>query len=270
MTISEIKATAEKLQARFGPAPSTAIILGSGLGRLTDSLERADSAAYGEVGLPQTGVAGHAGRIFIGEMKGKRAALLSGRVHVYEGGPISRVVHAVRSLVIWGVKRIVLTNAAGALDVNRPTGSLMLMKDHINYMGVNPLVGANIPELGTRFPDMSEAYTPELRKDALEAAKVLGIELTEGVYVATTGPSYETPAEIRMFATFADAVGMSTAPEAIALSHMGIPIMGVCMISNPGAGLGDSPLNHEEVRDAAKVAGGVLAKLLTELVGNWT
>jgi purine-nucleoside phosphorylase len=268
--ISEINETARKLQSKFGTAPSTAIILGSGLGALTESLDNAESAAYGEVGLPQTGVAGHAGRIFVGEMNGKRAALLSGRVHVYEGGPISRVVHAVRSLVVWGVKRIVLTNAAGALDVNRPTGSLMLMKDHINYMGVNPLVGANVAELGTRFPDMSEAYTPELRKDALDAAKMLGITLTEGVYVATTGPSYETPAEIRMFATFADAVGMSTAPEAIALSHMGIPIMGVCMISNPGAGLGDSPLNHEEVRDAAKVAGGVLAKLLTELVGRWS
>jgi purine-nucleoside phosphorylase len=268
--ISDINETARKLQARFGAAPSTAIILGSGLGALTTSLDNSDSAAYADVGLPQTSVAGHAGRIYIGEMNGKRAALLSGRVHVYEGGPISRIVHAVRSLVVWGVKRVVLTNAAGALDINRPTGSLMLMKDHINHMGVNPLIGENISELGTRFPDMSTAYTPELRRDALAAAKRLGIELSEGVYVATTGPSYETPAEIRMFATYADAVGMSTAPEAIALSHMGIPIMGVCMISNPGAGLGDSPLNHEEVRDAAKVAGGVLATLLTELVGEWT
>lgn len=257
------------LRGHFGEAPSTAIVLGSGLGVLVSQATDAQAVPNATLGLPEPHVAGHAGQVVVGRLGGVRCALLSGRIHVYEGRPLDEVVLAVRAMSRWGVKRVVLTNAAGGVEAGYRPGQVMLVEDHINLMGQSPLTGpAN--GLGPRFPDMTHAYDPELRAQALAAAERLGVPLHRGVYVAMHGPSYETPAEIRMVATLgAQAVGMSTVPEVIALRQMGTPAMAFSLISNVAAGLGDSPLDHTEVTDAASTAGQTLGRLLADLVGSW-
>ncbi len=261
---------AQALLARFGPPPSTAIVLGSGLGGLVDALQNAERAPYGELGLPPTGVAGHAGSLAVGHLGESRVALLCGRVHSYEGRPMEEVVAAVRSVAVWGVKRFVLTNAVGGVNPDLKTGSLVLVSDHLNLMGQNPLIGPNHDALGPRFPDMSQVYDPTLREDARKVAERLGVALGDGVYVAVRGPSYETPAEIRMFAALgASCVGMSVVPEAIALAHMSVPTLAISMVSNPAAGLGQTPLCHEDVTEAAAQAGSQLARLIGGLLTQW-
>jgi purine-nucleoside phosphorylase len=258
------------LRERFGDAPSTAIVLGSGLGGLVKAASETQTAPYGELGLPVPNVSGHAGTLVVGKLGSASVALLSGRIHVYEGRSMEEVVRNVRAMSLWGVKRVVLTNAAGAIDPKLGVGDLMALSDHLNFMGCNPLRGPNLDTLGPRFPDMTTAYDPTLRAQAIAAGKRVGVQLREGVYAATPGPSYETPAEVRMFGLLgANTVGMSTVPECIALNHMGTPVLAICMASNLAAGLSGHALNHAEVKEAAQKAGGNLAKLLQELLEEW-
>ena len=255
----------DQLRQRAGSPPDVAVVLGSGLGDFADTVSDACVLPYDDIpGWPASAVIGHAGRLVIGRHKsGARVAALSGRVHLYEGHPVARAVFAVRAMVRWGINRIVLTNAAGGINTAFTQGALMLIEDHINLLGFNPLVGPNLDELGPRFPDMTYVYDRELRALAIDAAAAAGVPLERGVYLATLGPSYETPAEIRAFRVLgADAVGMSTVPEAIAARHMGAAVAGISCITNPAAGVVDEPLRHEDVMEtAARVRGQFIALL---------
>ncbi len=202
--------------------------------------------------FPVTTVEGHKGQLIIGDFEGKRVIAMQGRFHYYEGYSMEEVVYPVRVMGQLGVKNLIITNAAGGINLDFQPGDLMVIKDHINLLGVNPLKGANISQLGERFPDMSEAYNMDLRELASITAKDLTINIRKGVYAAVTGPSYETPAEIRYLRTIgADAVGMSTVPETIAANHMGIKVLGISCITNMAAGVLDAKLNHEEVVETA-------------------
>ena len=253
------------LRERAGAVPDVAIVLGSGLGDFADTLSAPIVLPYDDVpGWPSSAVVGHAGRLVVGtHASGARVAALAGRAHLYEGHHVSRAVFGVRAMVRWGVPRIVLTNAAGGINTAFTRGALMLIEDHINLLGANPLVGQNDEALGPRFPDMTYVYDRQLRAMAIEAAREAGVPLERGVYLATLGPSYETPAEIRAFrAMGADAVGMSTVPEAIAARHMGAAVAGLSCITNPAAGVVDEPLRHDEVMEtAARVRGQFIALL---------
>lgn len=253
------------LRERAGAVPDVAIVLGSGLGDFADTLSAPVVLPYEDVpGWPSSAVVGHAGRLVVGtHASGARVAALAGRAHLYEGHHVSRAVFGVRAMVRWGVPRIVLTNAAGGINTAFTRGALMLIEDHINLLGANPLVGQNDEALGPRFPDMTYVYDRQLRAMAIEAAREAGVPLERGVYLATLGPSYETPAEIRAFrAMGADAVGMSTVPEAIAARHMGAAVAGLSCITNPAAGVVDEPLRHDDVMEtAARVRGQFIALL---------
>ena len=253
------------LRERAGAVPDVAIVLGSGLGDFADTLSAPIVLPYDDVpGWPSSAVVGHAGRLVVGtHASGARVAALAGRAHLYEGHHVSRAVFGVRAMVRWGVPRIVLTNAAGGINTAFTRGALMLIEDHINLLGANPLVGQNDEALGPRFPDMTYVYDRQLRAMAIEAAREAGVPLERGVYLATLGPSYETPAEIRAFrAMGADAVGMSTVPEAIAARHMGAAVAGLSCITNPAAGVVDEPLRHDDVMEtAARVRGQFIALL---------
>lgn len=251
-------AAAEDAAARLAercPAPPVAVVLGSGLGAFADQLTDPVVVPYGEIPhFPKVGVKGHAGRLVVGRLgdDGPRVAALAGRVHLYEGHSAAQVVHPVRTLWAWGVKGLMLTNAAGGIKAGWSPGDLMLIVDHINMTGTNPLVGPADPRLGPRFPDMSAAYDPELCDALRAAAKAQGIDLKEGVYTGLAGPSYETPAEIRMLAVLGgDAVGMSTVAEVIAARHAGMRVCGVSCITNLAAGLSAEPLDHTEVEATA-------------------
>ena len=247
--LERVDAAANFLRARLGDVPDAAIVLGSGLGAFGDSLADAVSIPYGDIPhWPASKVIGHAGKLVCGSAKGKRILALSGRAHFYEGHDLGTVTFATRVLGRLGVKTLIVTNAAGGINTRFGQGALMLIDDHINFMGTNPLVGPNDDRFGRRFPDMSEIYSRRLRGLAAEVAATIGLPIEHGVYVAVTGPSYETPAEIRAFRTWgADAVGMSTVPEAIAARHMGIEVLGISCISNMAAGILPQPLTEEEV-----------------------
>ncbi len=267
--MTPLERATKALRGRFGEPPSTAIVLGSGLGILVDQATEVLAVDNPELHLPVTQVPGHAGQVVLGHLGGVRTAMLSGRVHVYEGRPMEEVVRAVRAMALWGVERIILTNAAGGVASGLEPGDVMLVDDHINMMGANPLTGPS-NDLGPRFPDMTQPYDLQLRANAVDAAQRLGQTLHRGVYAAMLGPSYETPAEIRMLAAVgAHAVGMSTVPEVIALRHLGSPLLAFSLISNAAAGLGEELLDHAEVTQAAKLAGGRLGALLAELVRTW-
>jgi purine-nucleoside phosphorylase len=261
----EIDAAAAWIRDRAaGRAPEIAIVLGSGLGGFFDRLTDAFTVDYGDVpGWPATAVAGHAGRLGIGTLAGKTVAVLSGRVHIYEGHEMDRVVFATRVMARLGVKALVLTNAAGGINPRFGKGALMVIDDHINFLGRNPLTGPNDDRFGTRFPDMTEVYSSRLRGLADRASRDRGVPVQHGVYIAVPGPSYETPAEIRAFRTLgADAVGMSTVPEAIAARHMGLEVLGISCITNPAAGVVDEPLHHDDVmKTAGRVRGQFIALL---------
>jgi purine-nucleoside phosphorylase len=263
--LSTLDAAVSVLQRRAGAAPDVAIVLGSGLGDFASTLTDAITLPYAELpGWPSSSVVGHAGTLVVGtHASGARVAALAGRAHLYEGHHVSRAVFGVRAMVRWGVRRIVLTNAAGGINTAFTQGALMLIDDHINLLGSNPLVGPNLDELGVRFPDMTYVYDRDLRAMAIAAAAAAGVPLKRGIYVATLGPSYETPAEIRAFrALGADAVGMSTVPEAIAARHMGAAVAGISCITNPAAGVVDEPLHHDDVmKTAGRVRGQFIALL---------
>jgi purine-nucleoside phosphorylase len=263
-----VEEAAAAVRSRCGALPDTAVVLGSGLGDFADTLLEAIATAYTDLPhWPASGVIGHAGRLVIGNVADRRIACLSGRVHFYEGHELSTVVFATRVMARLGVTRIILTNAAGGINTGFAQGALMIIDDHINMMGSNPLIGPNDDRFGPRFPDMSEVYSSRLRRIADEAARAKRIPVTHGVYVAVHGPSYETPAEIRAFRTLgADAIGMSTVPEAIVARHMGLEVLGLSCITNMAAGVLPQPINHDEVLETTTRVRGSFVSLLEGII----
>jgi purine-nucleoside phosphorylase len=250
-------------------SPRVGLVLGSGLGAFAANLTDPVVIPYAHIpNFPvSTGVVGHAGELVLGSCSGTAVAVMSGRIHFYEGQPMQDVVFPVRALARLGVKAVVLTNAAGGVRLTFRPGDLMLISDHINGLGTNPLVGPNEDGLGPRFPDMTAVYDPALRRLARAAARQVRVPLKEGVYIGLHGPSYETPAEIRAIRRLgADAVGMSTVPEAIALRHAGVRVLGISTITNMAAGILKKPLVHTEVLETTQRVGARFVKLLTALV----
>jgi xanthosine phosphorylase len=249
-----------------GFQPTLGIILGSGLGAVADALEQPVAIPYGDLpGFPQPGVAGHAGSLSLGTLSGLPVAILQGRRHVYESGDATGMRLPVRSLKAAGTRALLATNAAGSLRPEVGPGSLMAISDHINLLGVNPLTGPNDEDVGPRFPSLQDAYDPELRQMLHRAADELGIALADGVYLATAGPSFETPAEIRAFRTLgADAVGMSTVPEVILARHAGLKVAAVSAITNLAEGMGGEALSHEQTLRYAATAAEDLTRLIIE------
>ncbi|HEY3382194.1 MAG TPA: purine-nucleoside phosphorylase [Vicinamibacterales bacterium] len=252
------------VKGKAGAMPDVAVVLGSGLGDFVERVRHAVILPYGQIpNWPPSGVVGHAGQLVLGELCGKRVAVLAGRAHYYEGHDLKRSTFPIRVLGLLGVKTVILTNAAGGINTAFESGALMVIDDHINLMGTNPLVGPNDDRFGPRFPDMTDAYSKRLRAIADAAARARGVTVAHGVYAALHGPSYETPAEIRYLrAIGADAVGMSTAPETIVARHMGIEVLAISCITNMAAGVLDAPLNHAEVMaTAARVKDQFIALL---------
>jgi purine-nucleoside phosphorylase len=250
--------------------PEIALVLGSGLGGLGDALEDPCIIPYEELPhFARSTAPGHKGRLIIGRLKGKTLLCMQGRFHYYEGYGMARITYPVRVMSKLGIKTLILTNACGGLNSQFSPGDLMLITDHINFMGTNPLIGPNEDDFGPRFPDMSKLYTPALADLARNTARTLGIPLREGIYISYSGPSFETPAEIRLFQSFgAGAVGMSTVPEAIVARHSGLKVLGISCITNMAAGILDKPITGEEVNIVAAQAGEKFSRLLTELIGS--
>ena len=250
--------------------PKIAVVLGSGLGDYAENIQVECEVPYGEIqDFPVSTVPGHAGKFIFGRIDQVPIVCMKGRVHYYEGYPISDVVLPVRLMRLLGAEILFLTNAAGGVNTSFHAGDLMLIRDHIAVFAPNPLIGTNIEELGTRFPDMSSVYDPELQNVIKKAAKENNIFLQEGVYTQLTGPSFESPADVRALRVLgSDAVGMSTVVEAIAANHMGMRICGISCISNLAAGMTANPLTHEEVQEAADMAAPNFKKLLTESIKN--
>jgi purine-nucleoside phosphorylase len=266
----QVEEAAAALRRRWGTPPETAIVLGSGLGDFADTLLDSIVTPYSDVPhWPTSNVIGHAGHLAVGTVAGKRIAALSGRAHFYEGYPLDVVVFGIRVMARVGVRQVILTNAAGGINTNFASGALMIIDDHINMLGTNPLLGPNDDRFGARFPDMSEVYSQRLRSIAAEAAAAQQIAVFHGVYLAVHGPSYETPAEIRFFRGIgADAVGMSTVPEAIAARHMGVDVLGISCITNMAAGVLPQRLVHDDVMETARRVRGSFIGLLEAIVAR--
>jgi purine-nucleoside phosphorylase len=259
---------AELIASRTSLRPRVGVVLGSGLGAFADALEAPVRIPYPEVpGFPASTAIGHKGELVVGLCRGVPVAVMAGRVHFYEGYSLEQVVFPVRVLGRFGVRVLILTNAAGAVNTSFRPGELMLIEDHINFMGGNPMIGPNEETLGERFFDMSEAYDKALRDVGERACREAGVTSHRGVYIAVTGPSYETPAEIRMARTLgADAVGMSTVPEVIAARHMGIRILGISCLTNMAAGVLPQKLDHREVLEVGERVKGKLLEVLSRCV----
>jgi purine-nucleoside phosphorylase len=266
----QVEQAAHALRDRFGAVPDVAIVLGSGLGGVADRLHTPVVVPCETMpGWPRPSVAGHAGRLVTGHMAGRRVLVLSGRVHLYEGRTPSEVTFATRVLARAGVRCLILTNAAGGINAAFHPGTLMVIDDHINLMGTNPLTGPNDVRFGTRFPDMTEVYSRRLRVIADEASRTSGVPVAHGVYLGVSGPSYETPAEIRAFRTLgADAVGMSTVPEAIIARHMEVEVLAISCIANAAAGMAAATLSEQDVLAATAHAQGAFGQLLEAIVGR--
>jgi purine-nucleoside phosphorylase len=264
----KLSASAEWLRERLPHPPLVGVILGSGLGDFAAGVDEAVTIPYGEIpGFPASAVVGHAGALVAGMVRRVPTVVLSGRVHFYEGHAMASVVFPARVLGLIGCRTVIVTNAAGGIDTSFKSGNLMLIEDHINEFGTNPLVGTNDEDLGPRFPDMSDAYRKDLRAVAFAVAKRERITLKKGVYVGVHGPSYETPAEIHAFRRWgAHAVGMSTVPEVIALNQMGVGVVGISCITNMAAGVLKRPLVHAEVLETTQRVKGEFVRLLTSLV----
>jgi purine-nucleoside phosphorylase len=249
MNYEAVQHAAQYLKEKYADTPEIGLILGSGLGVLAEEITNPVVIPYNEIpNFPVSTVEGHKGQLVFGELSGKKVVAMQGRFHYYEGYSFQQVTFPVRVMKQLGVQTLIVTNAAGGVNESFEPGDLMIITDHINNMGGNPLIGPNDSKFGPRFPDMSEAYDKEYRQLAKEIAQKLNIPVREGVYVANTGPIYETPAEVRMLRTLgADAVGMSTVPEVIVARHMGMKVLGISCISNMAAGILDQPLTHDEV-----------------------
>jgi purine-nucleoside phosphorylase len=267
---TRVDETAGWLRPRIGGLPTVGVVLGSGLGDFAAGLQDATALPYGEIPhWPASAVIGHAGTLVVGTLAGRRVLVLSGRAHFYEGHTQQTITFPTRVLARLGLRTLILTNAAGGVNVLFKPGTLMLMDDHINLLGSNPLIGPNDERLGPRFPDMTEVYSKRLREIAYAAARDRKLALAHGVYAAMHGPSYETPAEIRFLRTIgADAVGMSTAPEAIVARHMGMEVLGISCITNPAAGVLDKPLVHDEVMEVAQRVRAEFSALLEAIIGR--
>ncbi len=263
-----LKRCADAVAPRLSAKPEIGIVLGSGLGGFGEQAEIREIVNYAEIeGFPVSTVKGHSGRYLFGTLRGREVVMMQGRVHYYEGYDMNSVVLPVRLMGMLGAEKVILTNAAGGINPDFHPGTLMLITDHISMFVPSPLRGANIDELGTRFPDMSAVYGEDLRETVRNTAAELGIEIREGVYVQHPGPNFETPAEIRAYRSLgADAVGMSTACEAMALRHMGIGVCGISCITNMAAGMSSTPLTHEEVQKTADRVSAAFRKLLAGVV----
>lgn len=247
--------------------PELGIILGSGLGDFADGFDSV-IIPYNEIpGFEKSQVQGHKGQLVFAEINGKKTVMMQGRYHFYEGYSMQTVTYPVKIMKKLGVKTLIITNAAGTVSKDFTPGDLMFITDHINFMGTNPLIGQNDESLGTRFPDMSEIYSKELINKAAQTADELGIKYQKGVYVATTGPSYETPSEIKMFGILGgNAVGMSTVPEAIVANYCGLKVLGISCLTNYASGVSSCPLNHQEVIDTADKVKESFKNLLSEFI----
>jgi len=256
------------VRARTSLVPEVGIVLGSGLGGLADDLADAVAIPFADLpGWPAATAPGHAGRLLLGHLGGRPVVMLQGRFHLYEGNDPGLVIQPVLLFKHLGARLVVLTNAAGGLDPTFGPGTLMVMRDHINLTGRSPLIGPNADELGPRFPDLTDAWAPRLRERLHAAATAEGVDLAEGIYVGLTGPTYETPAEVRMLAGLGGhAVGMSTVLECIAARWVGLDVCGVSLVTNAGAGYSGQPLTHEEVLAAGQVAGPHLARIIRRFV----
>ena len=266
--LAELGEAVRAIQARSPLRPAVGLVLGSGLGGFAQRLDKATVISYGEIPhFPTATAIGHKGELVLGLSEGVPVAVMAGRVHLYEGYRPDQVVFPVRVLARLGVKVLILTNAAGSVNVNYKPGELMVINDHINLMAVNPLMGPNDEQLGPRFFDMSEAYDPALREIAEKACGKAGVTVRHGVYVAVAGPSYETPAEIRAFRTLgADAVGMSTVPEVIAVRHMGLRVLAISCITNLAAGVSKKKLDHREVLEVSQKVRASLDDVLGRII----
>jgi purine-nucleoside phosphorylase len=265
----EVRAAAQVIRARCPTAPEVGLILGSGLGAFADGLSQATSIRYGDIPyFPTAHVAGHSGRLVLGERAGARCIAMQGRAHMYEGHSAATVAFPARVLIALGARVLIVTNAAGGLNPTWQPGTLMLIRDHIDLLRDHALRGPNDDRLGPRFPDMTTAYAPELRALARRTAIAAGIDLQEGVYVAMPGPCYETPAEVKMLQLLgADATGMSTIPEVCVARHMGARVIGISCITNQAAGITGQPLSHHEVTETAGRVRATFERLLDAILG---
>lgn len=267
MKYQEYISVAAFIEEKLGRA-DIAIVLGSGLGGYEEKLENAKSLRYEDIpGFPVSTVKGHSGKLVAGTLFGKKVLMMCGRFHAYEGYDLSLVTLPVRVFKLLGVSRLILTNAAGGVNKAFHPGTIMLINDYINFSGKNPLTGSNIEEFGPRFPDMSTAFSKSLREKAKETAKQENIKLEEGVYCWFNGPTYETPAEVKMASLLgADAVGMSTVPEVIVARHCGMEVLGISTITNLAAGLGEAEINHEEVMEVGRRVKNDFIRLMDGIV----
>jgi purine-nucleoside phosphorylase len=266
--LQQLRETVAGIRNRYDGQPKIGLILGSGLGAFADTFHERTVIPFNELPhFPCPGVAGHPGNLVLGEAEGVMVAALQGRVHFYEGYSLAEVAYPTRVLAYLGIRQLIVTNAAGGINTLFRPGNLMIISDHINLMGANPLVGTNVDELGERFPDMSEAYDRRMREMALRTAAQKGIPLRQGVYIGLSGPSYETPAEIRMCrALGADAVGMSTVPEVIVANQMGVQVMGISCITNMAAGIVPQRLTHREVIETTERVKEQFVELLRAVI----
>lgn len=268
--MKKIEETLKHLNDRINDfKPEIGIILGSGLGVFCDNL-KGTSIKYSDIpNFPTAGILGHKGELLYSNVEGKNCAIMQGRFHYYEGNSMQDITFPIKVLKMAGIKTLIITNAAGGINKNFNVGDIMLINDHINFMGSNPLIGKNNEALGERFPDMSNVYDADLRKTTKKCAKDLNINLKEGVYIATTGPSYETAAEIKAFSIMgADAVGMSSVPEAIVSNYLKIKTIGFSLITNHATGTSDSKLSHDEVLETGKKAGLKLSSLIKKVISE--
>lgn len=265
------KESAEYIREKCQKQPEIAVILGSGLGVLADEIENAVTVNYSDIpNFPVSTVEGHAGELVIGNLNGKCILCMKGRFHYYEGYTMKEVSFPVRVMKLLGINNMLVTNAAGGINKSFEPGDLMLITDHIKFFSDTPLRGRNIEEFGPRFPDMTNVYSRELRQIAKTASQKAGVQLREGVYAFMSGPTYETPAEIRALTVMgADAVGMSTVPEAIIAAHSGMKVLGISCISNMAAGILDQPLNHQEVMDTANRVKDKFLKVVRACIEEW-
>ncbi len=264
--------TVEFIQRKWSIKPDIGLILGSGLGSIADSVENPTVIPYAEIPhFHGTAIEGHAGKMILGKLNGISVVFLQGRFHRYEGYSMEEVVFPTRAICGLGIQTLILTNAAGGINTLYRPGDLMLISDHLNLMGDNPLKGRNMTELGPRFPDLSEAYSQNCLKVLQQTATELDIPIHQGIYAGLLGPTYETPAEVRMLRTFgADAVGMSTVPESIAANHLGVRVAGISCITNLAAGLSSVKLSHQEVMETSQVSVGKIKKIIISAIPRLT
>ena len=261
---------ARSIRARTAVNAKVAVVLGSGLGGFAEEFEDQVSLPYRDIpGFVSSTAEGHVGSLVIGKVAGVPVLAMQGRVHYYEGYTLEEVTFPIRTFKLLGINTLILTNAAGGIDVQLTQGALMVISDHLNLMSVNPLRGPNDERFGPRFPDLTEVYARELQELATEEARALGITIRRGIYAALAGPSYETPAEIHMLRAFgADAVGMSTVPEAIVARHMGMKVLGISCITNMAAGISETPINHEEVMETGQKVSEKFTQLLRRVIAK--